>query len=140
DSALVAALACEALGADNVKGVLMPSMYSTDHSVKDAVDLAENLGCASEVVAIKAGFDTFKEMLEPIFKGAPEDVTEQNIQARVRAIILMAISNKQGYIVLNTSNKSEAAMGYGTLYGDLIGSLSVLGAVYKTQVIEVAKY
>src|SRR5690606_7193048 len=88
----------------------------------------------------KEGFDTFVNMLAPIFKGAPEDVTEQNIQARIRAVILMAISNKQGYIVLNTSNKSEAAMGYGTLYGDLIGSLSVLGDVYKTQVIQIAKY
>jgi len=140
DSALVAALACAALGAENVKGILMPSMYSTDHSIKDAEDLAINLGCEYEIVPIKEGFDVFKKMLEPIFKGAPEDVTEQNIQARVRAVILMSISNKQGHVVLNTSNKSEAAMGYGTLYGDLIGSLSVLGDVYKTQVIEVASY
>jgi len=140
DSALVGALACAALGPENVKGILMPSMYSTDHSVNDAKDLAENLGCEYEIVPIKRGFDVFNEMLAPIFKGAPEDVTEQNIQARVRAIILMSISNKQGYIVLNTSNKSEAAMGYGTLYGDLVGSLSVLGDVYKTQVVEVALY
>ena len=140
DSALVGALACEALGPENVKGILMPSMYSTDHSLKDAIDLANNLGCEYEIVPIKEGFDVFVKMLEPVFKGAAEDVTEQNIQARVRAVILMAISNKQGYIVLNTSNKSEAAMGYGTLYGDLIGSLSVLGDVYKTQVVEVANY
>lgn len=140
DSALVGALACEALGAENVKGILMPSMYSTDHSLKDAIDLATNLGCEYEIVPIKEGFDVFVKMLEPVFKGTAEDVTEQNIQARVRAVILMAISNKQGYIVLNTSNKSEAAMGYGTLYGDLIGSLSVLGDVYKTQVVEIAKY
>src|SRR5690606_27152637 len=82
----------------------------------------------------------FKNLLSPVFKNAPEDVTEQNIQARVRAVLLMSISNKQGYIVLNTSNKSEAAMGYGTLYGDLIGSLSVLGDVYKTQIVELANY
>jgi len=140
DSALVAALACEALGSENVKGVLMPSMYSTGHSIKDAEDLAKNLGCEYEIVPIKEGYEVFKKMLESVFKGAAEDVTEQNIQARVRAVILMSISNKQGYVVLNTSNKSEAAMGYGTLYGDLIGSLSVLGDVYKTQVFEIAKY
>lgn len=143
DSSLVAVLACEALGAENVKGVLMPSMYSTSHSVKDAEDLARNLGCEYEIVPIKAGFDTFMEMLQPVFEDQNEsdvDLTEQNIQARVRAVILMAISNKQGYVVLNTSNKSEAAMGYGTLYGDLIGSISVLGDVYKTQVFQLANY
>ena len=140
DSSLVGALACEALGAENVKGVLMPSMYSTDHSVKDAQDLAANLGCESEIVPIKEAYDVFKKLLDPVFKGAPEDVTEQNIQARVRAVILMSISNKEKSIVLNTSNKSEAAMGYGTLYGDLVGSLSVLGDVYKSQIFEIAKY
>lgn len=138
DSALVGALAAEALGAENIKGILMPSMYSTDHSIDDAKALADNLGCEYAIVPIKEGFDVFKSMLEPIFQGAPEDLTEQNIQARVRAVILMSISNKQGYVVLNTSNKSEAAMGYGTLYGDLVGSLSVLGDVYKTQVVDIA--
>lgn len=143
DSSVVAALACEALGADNVKGVLMPSMYSTGHSVKDAEDLAKNLGCEHDIVPIEAGFDTFMDMLQPIFgedHNAEVDLTEQNIQARVRAVVLMAISNRQGYVVLNTSNKSEAAMGYGTLYGDLIGSISVLGDVYKTQVFQLAHY
>ena len=143
DSSIVAALACQALGPENVKGILMPSMYSTGHSVKDAEDLANNLGFKYEIVPIKAGFDTFMEMFDPTFEGVDDsdlDLTEQNIQARVRAVILMAISNKQGYIVLNTSNKSEAAMGYGTLYGDLIGSLSVLGDVYKTQVFQLAHY
>jgi len=140
DSSLVGALACEALGAENVKGVLMPSMYSTDHSVKDAQDLAANLGCESEIVPIKEAYDVFKKLLDPVFRDAPEDVTEQNIQARVRAVILMSISNKENSIVLNTSNKSEAAMGYGTLYGDLVGSLSVLGDVYKSQIFEIAKY
>jgi NAD+ synthase (glutamine-hydrolysing) len=140
DSSLVGALACEALGPENVKGILMPSMYSTDHSVKDAQDLARNLGCASEIVPIKEAYDVFKKLLDPVFRGAPEDVTEQNIQARVRAVILMSISNKEKSIVLNTSNKSEAAMGYGTLYGDLVGSLSVLGDVYKSQIFEIARY
>lgn len=143
DSSLVAVLASDALGAENIKGILMPSMYSTGHSVKDAEDLAKNLGCEVEIVPIKPGFDAFMDMLTPIFSDENEsevDLTEQNIQARVRAVILMAVSNKQGYIVLNTSNKSEAAMGYGTLYGDLIGSLSVLGDVYKTQVFQLARY
>lgn len=143
DSSIVAALACQALGPENVKGILMPSMYSTGHSVKDAEDLANNLGFEYEIVPIKGGFDAFMATLDPVFQDVDDsdvDLTEQNIQARVRAVILMAISNKQGYIVLNTSNKSEAAMGYGTLYGDLIGSLSVLGDVYKTQVFQLAHY
>ncbi|MFB5945118.1 NAD+ synthase [Albibacterium profundi] len=143
DSSLVAALACEALGAENVKGILMPSMYSTGHSVKDAEDLANNFGFEYEIVPIKGGYDAFIEMLNPVFgteDSAEVDLTEQNIQARVRAVVLMAISNKQGYVVLNTSNKSEAAMGYGTLYGDLVGAISVLGDVYKTQVFELSRY
>jgi len=140
DSAVVCALAAEALGAENVMAVLMPSQYSTDHSVKDALDLAENLGCKHEIIAIKEAADAFDRMLEPVFKGLPFNVAEENIQARSRAVIVMAFSNKFGYILLNTSNKSECAVGYGTLYGDMAGAISVLGDVYKTQVYQLANY
>jgi len=140
DSAVVCALAAEALGPQNVLAVLMPSKYSTDHSIKDAVDLAENLGCKHEVVAIKEITDAFDHVLAPSFKGLPFNVAEENIQARSRAVIVMAFSNKFGYVLLNTSNKSEAAVGYGTLYGDMAGAISVLGDVYKTQVYELARY
>src|SRR5699024_10558566 len=102
-----------------------------------------NLGIEYEIVPIKSSYDAFINILEPVFDGGDQpavDLTEQNIQARIRAVILMAISNKQNYIVLNTSNKSEAAMGYGTLYGDLIGAISVLGDVYKTQVFQLSHY
>lgn len=140
DSALVAALACKALGAENVLGVLMPSIYSSDHSVKDALDLVKNLGCKHEVIAIKNGVQAIENMLSPVFQGLEDDLTEENIQARIRAITIMAISNKLGLIVLNTSNKSEASVGYGTLYGDLVGSLCVIGDVYKTQAYALARY
>ncbi|PWG78856.1 NAD+ synthase [Pararcticibacter amylolyticus] len=140
DSAIVCALAAEALGPENVTAVLMPSKFSTDHSIKDAMDLVNNLGCKHYVVPIKEAADAFERMLEPAFKGLPFNITEENIQARCRAVIVMAFSNKFGYILLNTSNKSECAVGYGTLYGDMAGAISVLGDVYKTQVYELANH
>jgi NAD+ synthase (glutamine-hydrolysing) len=140
DSALVVALAAKALGAENVLGILMPSQFSSDHSISDAIASAENLGCPYHIVPIKPAFDTFDEMLKPIFKDMPFDVTEENIQARCRGLIVMAISNKFGNILLNTSNKSEASVGYGTLYGDLCGSLSVIGDIYKTEAFELCRY
>ena len=140
DSALVAALSTEALGKENVLGILMPSRFSTDHSVTDAVDLAKNLGISHETLPIKEIYDNFIATLHPIFKDAPFNVAEENLQARIRGSLVMAISNKFGHILLNTSNKSEAAVGYGTLYGDLCGSLSVLGDVYKTDVYKLSRY
>lgn len=140
DSAIVAALACEALGAENVLAVLMPSIYSSDHSLKDALDLVNNTGCEHRIVPIKDVASSFEATLADTFSGREPDLTEENIQARVRGTILMAISNKFGHILLNTSNKSEAAVGYGTLYGDMAGSLSVIGDVYKTQAYALAKY
>lgn len=140
DSALVCALAAEALGPENVMAVLMPSKYSTGHSVQDALDLVTNLGCKHEIIAIKDAADAFDSMLAPVFKDLPFNVTEENIQARCRAIIVMAFSNKFGYILLNTSNKSECAVGYGTLYGDMAGAIGVLGDVYKTQVYQLSNY
>lgn len=140
DSALVAALACEALGAENVLAILLPSVHSTAHSLKDALDLVANTGCHHEIIPIKEMVLSVDALLEPVFKGRKSDLTEENIQARCRGLILMAISNKLGHIVLNTSNKSECAVGYGTLYGDMVGALSVIGDVYKTQAFELAKY
>ena len=140
DSAVTLVLAAEALGVENVWAVLLPSSFSTDHSVKDALDLAENLGCRRDTIPISATFDTLEETLQPWFKDLPFNIAEENLQARIRGVILMALSNKFGYILLNTSNKSEAAVGYGTLYGDMNGGISVLGDVYKTQVFELARY
>jgi len=140
DSALVCALAAEALGPDNVMAVLMPSEYSSDHSIQDALDLVKNLGCQHEVIPIKEATLAFQTMMKPIFKDLPFSVAEENIQARSRAVVLMAMSNKFGYILLNTSNKSECAVGYGTLYGDMAGAIGVLGDVYKTQVYKLANY
>lgn len=140
DSAVVCALAAEALGAENVMAVMLPSKFSTDHSLKDAQDLVDNLGCKTETIAIKSITEAFETALEPQFNGLPFNIAEENIQARSRAVLLMAMSNKFGYILLNTSNKSEAAVGYGTLYGDMCGGISVLGDVYKSQVFELARY
>ncbi|MGN5954917.1 NAD+ synthase [Sphingobacterium lactis] len=140
DSALVAALACEALGPEQVLSVLMPSIYSTDHSLKDALDLVENTGCQKLILPIKDIASAFDHTLAEAFQGLNPDTTEENIQARTRGTLLMALSNKFGNILLNTSNKSEAAVGYGTLYGDMAGSLSVIGDVYKTQAYQLAKY
>jgi NAD+ synthase (glutamine-hydrolysing) len=140
DSALVAALAVEALGAENVYGLLMPSKYSSDHSITDAVQLAVNLGIRYSIVNIQPITDSFEEALKPVFDNCRPDVTEENIQARARGILVMALSNKFGNILLNTSNKSECAVGYGTLYGDMNGGLSVLGDLYKTDVYKLAGY
>lgn len=140
DSAIVCALACEALGAENVMAVLMPSKYSSDHSIKDAEDLAKNLGCKSTIIPIKAVTNAFEETLKEEFEGLEANLAEENIQARSRGVIMMAMSNKFGYILLNTSNKSEGAVGYGTLYGDMCGAISVIGDCYKTQVYQLATY
>jgi NAD+ synthase (glutamine-hydrolysing) len=140
DSALVCALAAEALGAENVMAVLMPSEYSSDHSIQDALDLVANLGCKHQIIPIKEATTAFDSMMKPAFEDLPFNVAEENIQARSRGIVVMAMSNKFGYILLNTSNKSECAVGYGTLYGDMAGAISVLGDVYKTQVYKLAHY
>jgi len=140
DSAVVAALACEALGPNNVMSVLLPSVYSSDHSLTDAMDLVKNTGCLHEIIPIKAATEALDTLLAPAFQGKAMDITEENIQARVRSVILMALSNKHGYILLNTSNKSEAAVGYGTLYGDMAGALGVIGDVFKSKVYELARY
>lgn len=139
DSAVTLVLAARALGAENVKALLLPSQFSSDHSINDAKDLAENLDIPYEIIPIQKTYEAFENTLDPYFSGLPFNVTEENIQARIRAVLLMAFSNKFGYILLNTSNKSEAAVGYGTLYGDMCGGLSVLGDVYKTQVYELAE-
>jgi len=137
---VVLALACEALGAENVRAVLMPSQYSTGHSVSDAEQLSKNLGNPYDIVPIKNIYTAFIDELKPIFKDLPFSLAEENIQSRSRGNLLMAIANKFGYILLNTSNKSELATGYGTLYGDMAGGLSVLGDVYKLQVYALAKF
>ena len=140
DSAVTAVIAARALGPENVRVLLMPSQFSSDHSVNDAVELAENLGIQYDIVAIKDVYDSFMEKLNPMFGDLPFNVTEENIQARIRGTLNMAISNKFGHILLNTTNKSEMAVGYGTLYGDLAGGLSVIGDVYKTDVYRLARY
>jgi NAD+ synthase (glutamine-hydrolysing) len=140
DSALVLVLAVRALGKENVRVLLMPSRYSSDHSVDDALQLARNLGIQYEIIPIQPMVDSFGQSLCEVFKNLKNDITEENIQARTRGILLMAISNKFGNILLNTTNKSECAVGYGTLYGDMNGGLSVLGDVYKTDVFKMAKW
>ena len=139
DSAVTLALACDALGAANVRAILMPSDFSTSHSIDDAKLLSENLGNPYDVVPIANIYDRFLEDLKPIFNNLPFGIAEENIQSRSRGNLLMAIANKFGYILLNTSNKSELATGYGTLYGDMAGGLSVLGDCYKMQVYALAK-
>jgi NAD+ synthase (glutamine-hydrolysing) len=140
DSAVVLALACDALGKENVRAILMPSPYSTEHSVNDAVSLSKNLGNPYDIVRINDVYESFLKTLDPLFNGLPFSLAEENIQSRSRGNLLMAISNKLGYILLNTSNKSELATGYGTLYGDMAGGLGVLGDCYKLQVYALARY
>ncbi len=140
DSALVLALACEALGAKNVHAVLMPSEFSSDHSVNDSVKMVEKIGCTHEIMPIAPMYDSFLNALKSDFAGTAFNVAEENIQARIRGLILMALSNKFGYILLNTSNKSELAVGYGTLYGDMCGGLSVIGDLYKMDVYALSKF
>lgn len=140
DSAVVQALAVEALGKENVHALLMPSQYSSSHSILDAEQLCLNLENKYDVVPIKNVYESFLQTLKPLFKDLPFSVAEENTQSRARGNILMALANKFGYILLNTSNKSELATGYGTLYGDMAGGLSVLGDLYKMQVYALAKY
>jgi len=140
DSAVVLTLACEALGPENVRAILMPSEFSTGHSVSDAEQLSKNLGNPYDIIPIKNVYNAFIGELKPVFRDLPFGLAEENIQSRSRGNLLMAIANKFGYILLNTSNKSELATGYGTLYGDMAGGLSVLGDVYKLQVYALAKY
>lgn len=140
DSAVTCTLAVRALGKENVMGMMMPSRYSSEGSVNDAVALAKNLGIRYEIIEIEPMYAQFLEQLKPVLEDRPFNVTEENIQARVRGTLLMAASNKLGHILLNTTNKSEMSVGYGTLYGDLCGGLSVLGDVYKTEVYQLVKY
>jgi NAD+ synthase (glutamine-hydrolysing) len=140
DSAVTQALAVAALGKENVRAILMPSPYSTSHSVSDAELLSKKLDNPYDIVPIKEIYESFLGTLKPIFKDLPFSVAEENIQSRTRGNLLMAIANKFNYILLNTSNKSELATGYGTLYGDMAGGLSVLGDVYKMQVYALARF
>lgn len=141
DSALVASLATEALGSENVTGFIMPSEFSTVHSVQDAVDLAENLDIKYHIVPIASIYNKFMKELSPVF--GPDNkwnVAEENLQARIRGTLLMAYANKFGALVLNTSNKSEICCGYGTLYGDLAGAAMIIADLYKVEVYEMARY
>ena len=140
DSAVTLALACDALGQDNVRAILMPSPYSTEHSVDDAVALSKNLENPYDIIRINDVYESFLHTLKPLFQDLPFSLAEENIQSRSRGNLLMAISNKFGYILLNTSNKSELSTGYGTLYGDMAGGLGVLGDCYKLQVYALARY
>ena len=140
DSAVTAVLATRALGKENVSVLLMPSEFSSDHSIEDARILAENLGISYTLFPINDLYNRWLKNLDPHFKELPFGLAEENLQARIRGTLLMAFSNKFGPILLNTSNKSEMAVGYGTLYGDMCGGLSVIGDVYKTEVYELASY
>ena len=140
DSAVVQALAVKALGKENVRVLLMPSEFSSSHSISDAEALSKNLGNPYDIVPIKEVYTSFLKTLEPIFADTPFGIAEENIQSRSRGNLLMAVANKFNYILLNTSNKSELATGYGTLYGDMAGGLSVLGDLYKVQVFALARF
>ena len=140
DSAVTLALACEALGRDNVRAILLPSPYSSGHSVSDAEQLSRNLGNPYDIIPIREVYEALLHSLKPVFNDLPFGLAEENLQSRTRGNILMGLANKFGYILLNTSNKSELATGYGTLYGDMAGGLSVLGDVYKGQVYALAGY
>jgi NAD+ synthase (glutamine-hydrolysing) len=140
DSAVTLTLACEALGTDNVLAILLPSPYSSGHSVSDAEQLSRNLGNPYDIIPIREVYEALLCVLKPVFGDLPFGLAEENLQSRTRGNILMGVANKFGYILLNTSNKSELATGYGTLYGDMAGGLSVLGDVYKGQVYALARY
>ena len=140
DSAVTACLAVAALGKENVRGVSLPSQFSSQHSLDDARTLAERLGMQYDIVPIQAAFETVKHQLQPVFAGKPEDTTEENVQARLRGVILMAFSNKFGSLLLTTGNKSEIAVGYCTLYGDMAGGLAVISDVPKTMIYRIAKW
>jgi NAD+ synthase (glutamine-hydrolysing) len=140
DSAVVLCLAVKALGKDNVRTLLMPSAFSSQHSVDDSVSLSKNLGTQYDIVPIEHLFHDFRTDLKPVFGDLPFNLAEENLQARIRGVLLMAISNKFGHILLNTSNKSEAAVGYSTIYGDMNGGLSVIADLYKTEVYALAEW
>jgi NAD+ synthase (glutamine-hydrolysing) len=140
DSAVTLAIACEALGAENVRAILLPSPYSTEHSVADAIALSTHLQNPYDIVPIHLVYTAMLQTVQPLFGDLPFSLAEENMQSRSRGNLLMAIANKFGYILLNTSNKSELATGYGTLYGDMAGGLSVLGDCYKLQVYALAQY
>ncbi len=140
DSSFVALIATEALGSENVIGVFMPSRYTSRESREDAYQLAKNLGIKLIEISIDDVFEKFLRELSDVFKGLPQDVTEENIQSRIRGNILMALSNKYGWLVLTTGNKSELATGYATLYGDMAGGYAVIKDIYKTQVYKVARW
>ncbi|HEY3770550.1 MAG TPA: NAD+ synthase, partial [Candidatus Angelobacter sp.] len=140
DSALTAAIAVDALGKENVTGIAMPSQYSSEHSIQDARELACKLGIRFELMPIGAIFDEYRKSLAPLFAGLPEGIAEENIQSRIRGALLMAFSNKFGDLVLTTGNKSELAVGYCTLYGDMVGGLAVIADVPKTMVYDISRY
>jgi NAD+ synthase (glutamine-hydrolysing) len=140
DSALVAALASKALGANNVYCIMMPSKYSSDHSISDSEKLVSNLGCKVHTIAIEDANQQLLKDLAHDFDGTEPGIAEENLQSRLRAILLMAVSNKHGHLLLNTSNKSESAVGYGTLYGDMCGAMSPIADLYKTEVYELCEY
>ena len=140
DSAVTTVLAARALGPENIHVLLMPSQFSSDHSINDSIILAKNLGIKYDIIQIESVYEEYLGKLKPLFGDLPFNVTEENLQARIRGMLLMALSNKFGHIVLNTSNKSEMAVGYGTLYGDMCGGLSVIGDVYKMEVYALAEY
>ena len=139
DSSLVAAIAADALGPDHVHGVSMPSRYSSDGSRSDAEALAVAIGCDYRTIAIEPAFAAFLELLDPSFAGLEADLTEENLQSRIRGMLLMALSNKFGWLVLTTGNKSEMAVGYSTLYGDSAGGFAVIKDVYKTTVYRLCR-
>ncbi len=140
DSALVSYLACKALGKENVLAVMLPSQYSSEHSISDSIKLVQNLGIGSNQFSIEETYTALLKTLEPYFGDTPFGLAEENLQSRSRGIILMGIANKHGYILLNTSNKSELAVGYGTLYGDMCGGISVIGDLYKSEIFELCKH
>ena len=133
-------MAAETLGPENIRVLLMPSQFSSDHSVEDARELAENLGVEYQIVPINETFAALTATLGPVFGELPFNVAEENMQARIRGMMMMAISNKFGNVLLATSNKSEIAVGYGTLYGDTVGALSIIGDLYKSEVYDLARY
>ena len=140
DSSVVACLAVGALGKENVKGLMMPSHFSSDESVEDAKALAENLGIEYSVLPIAEAYTAIIDTLKPVTGGTEFDATEENIQSRIRTVLLMALQNKEGYVLLNSSNKSENAIGWCTLYGDTAGAFSVTGDLYKSEIYDLARY
>ena len=140
DSALVAAIAVDALGADNVRCVMLPSEFTSQSSLEDAAEIAQNLGCAFDTVPISEARTAITNTLAPLFQGLAADLTEENIQARLRALLLMALSNKFGEMLLSTGNKSEIAVGYATIYGDMAGGYNPLKDLYKTRVFATCRW